>query len=51
MIKSKILKVVKTKNGRIMVLSKHAVCVSKKSEFIKEQEASALLSSFEIKTP
>ena len=32
-------KVVKTKNGRIMLLSKWAVCDSKKSKFIKEQEA------------
>ena len=30
-------KVVRTKNGRIMVLSKCEVCDSKKSNFIKEQ--------------
>ena len=30
--------VVKTKNGRIMFLSKCALCNSKKSKFIKEQE-------------
>ena len=41
---SKSPKVVKTKNGRIMVLSKCEVCDSKKSKFIKEQEASGLLS-------
>ena len=35
----------RTKNGRIMLLSKCAVCGSKKSKFIKEQEASGLLSS------
>ena len=42
--------VVKTKNGRIMLLSKCAVCDIKKSKFIKEQEASGLLSSLGIKT-
>ena len=41
---SKNPKVVKTKNGRIMLLSKCAVCDSKKSKFIKEQEARGLLS-------
>ena len=30
----------RTKNGRRMLLSKSAVCDSKKSKFIKEQEAS-----------
>ena len=34
-----------------MVLSKCAVCVSKISKFIKEEEASGLLSSLGIKTP
>ena len=34
-----------------MLLSKFAVCDSKRSKFIKEQEASGLLSSLEIKTP
>ena len=42
---SKNPKVAKTKNGRIMLLSKWAVCDSKKSKFIKQQEASRLLSS------
>ena len=46
---SKNLKVVKTKNRRIMLLSKCAVCDSKSSKFIKEQEASRLLSSLGIK--
>ena len=36
---SKNVKVAKTKNGRIMLLSKCAVCNSKKSIFLKEQEA------------
>ena len=44
-------KFVKTKNKRIMLSSKCEVCDSKKSRFIKEQEASGLLSSLRIKTP
>ena len=47
---SKNPKVVRTKNGRTMLLSKCAVCNSKKSKFLKEQEASGLLSSLGIKT-
>ena len=43
-------KVVRTRNGKIMLFSKYAVCDSRKSKFIKEQEASWLLSSLEIKT-
>ena len=35
---------VKTKNGRMIILSNYMVCNSKKSRFIKEQEASGLLS-------
>ena len=34
----KIPKVVKTKNGRIMLLSKYDVCDSKKSKLIKDEE-------------
>ena len=34
-----------------MILSKSAECDSKKSKFIKEQEANGLLSSLGIKTP
>ena len=37
---SKTPKVVNTKNGRIILLSKFAMCDSKKSKFIKEQETS-----------
>ena len=48
---SKNPKVARTKNGRIMLLSKCAVCDSKRSKFIKEQVASGLLSSLGIKTP
>ena len=39
------------KNGRIILLSKCAVCDNKKTKFIKEQEVSGLLSSLLIKTP
>ena len=38
-------KVLKTKNGRTMLLSKCAVCGSKKSRFMKEQVAKGILSS------
>ena len=41
----------RSKNRRLMFLSKCAVCDSKKSKFIKQQEASGLLSSLRIKTP
>ena len=40
-----------TKNRRIMVLSKCAVCDRRKPKFIKQQEPSRLLSSLRIKTP
>ena len=43
-------KTVKTKNGRVILLSKCAVCDSKESRFIKEQETSGLLSTSGIKT-
>ena len=42
-------KVSKTSNNRIMVLSKCAMCGSKKSTFIKNQEAKGLLSNLGIK--
>ena len=48
---SKEPKVVEPKKGRMMLLSKCAVCDSKEMKFIKEQEASGLLSSLRIKTP
>ena len=38
-------------NGRVMILSKCAICGSKKSRFIKNQEAKRLLSKLGIKTP
>ena len=37
---------IKTKNGRSMLLSRFAICNSKKSRFMKEQKAKGLLSSF-----
>ena len=48
---SKNPKVVRTKNGRIMLLSKCSECNSKKSKFLKEQEPRGLLSSLGIRTP
>ena len=48
---SKNPKVARSKNGRIMLLSKCAVCDSKKSKFIKQEEPNELLSSLGIKTP
>ena len=44
-------RVSKTNNGKIMILSKCAICGSKKSRFIKNQEAKWLLSKLGIKTP
>ena len=41
---------VKTKKKRIMLLSKCAVCDIKKLRFMKEEGASGLLCSVEIKT-
>ena len=40
-----------TSNGRTMVLSKCAICDSKKSRFIKNQEAKGLLSNLGVRTP
>ena len=37
-------------NGRAMILSKCAICSSKKSRFIKNQEAKGLLSKSGIRT-
>ena len=47
---SKNLKFARTKNRKVMVLSKCAVCDSKRSKYIKQQEASGLLSSLGVKT-
>ena len=40
----------KTSNGRTMLLSKFAVCGSKKSRFIKKQEVKGFLSNIGLKT-
>ena len=40
-----------TSNGRTIILSKCAICGSKKSKFIKSQETKGLLSNLDIKTP
>ena len=44
-------RVSKTSNGRTMVVSKCAICGSKKSRFIKNLEVKGLLSNLGIKTP
>ena len=40
-----------TSNAKSMILWKCAICGSKKSRFIKNQEAKGLLSNLGIKTP
>ena len=40
-----------TSIGKLMILSKCAICGRKKSKFINKQEASGLLSKLGIKTP
>ena len=44
-------KMMKTKNSRFLLSSKCAACGSKKSKFMKEQEAEELLSNLGIITP
>ena len=44
-------RVSKTSNGRTMVLSTCAICDSKKSRFIKNQEAKGLLSNSGVRMP
>ena len=43
-------KVSKTTNGKMMISSKCAICGSKKSKFIKEQQAKRLLSNLGLRT-
>ena len=43
-------KVSSTSNGRTMILSKYAICGSKKSKCIKKQEGKGLLSNLGIRT-
>ena len=40
-----------TSDGKLMILSKCAICGSRKSKFIKKQDAEGLLSKLSIKTP
>ena len=40
-----------TSNGKAMILSKCAICGSKKSRFIKDQEAKGLLSNLGVRIP
>ena len=44
-------KVSKITNGKTMILSTCAICGSKKSKFIKEQQAKGLLSNLGLRTP
>ena len=44
-------RVSKTSNGRTMLLSKYAIYGSKKSRFIKNEEAKGLLSNLGVRTP
>ena len=44
-------KVLKTTNGKAIILSKCAICGSKKSKLIKEQQAKELLSNLGLRTP
>ena len=48
---NKDVKMIKTKNGRLLLSSNCAVCDNKKSRFVKEQEESGILSSVGIRTP
>ena len=38
-------------NGKMMILSKCAICGNRKSKFINKQEAKGLLSNLGIETP
>ena len=40
----------KTNNGKIMLIWKCAICGSKKSRFIKKQEASGILINLDLNT-
>ena len=44
-------KLSKTSNGRTMLLSKCAICGSKKSRFVKNQEAKRVLSNLAVRMP
>ena len=44
-------RIVRNKYNRSMIHSNYTICNSKKSKFIKEHQASGLLSNLGIKTP
>ena len=44
-------KMVKTQNNRLLMQSKCSTCGTKKSRFVKKQDAKGLLSNLGIKTP
>ena len=44
-------KMMRTKNGRLVLLSKCSKCGNKKLKFMKEQEAEGSLSNLEFRTP
>ena len=44
-------KIVRNRQNRLMIQSNCANCSSKKSRFIKEQQAKGILSNLGIKTP
>ena len=44
-------KIVRNRQNRSMIQSNCAICGSKKSRFIKEQQAMGILSNIGIKTP
>ena len=44
-------KVIKAKNGRLMLNSSCSVCGNKKSKFVKKQEAKGILFSLGIERP
>ena len=44
-------KVLKTTNSKTMILSKCTICGSKKSKFIKEQQAKELSSNLGLRAP
>ena len=44
-------RVSKTSNSKTMILSKCAICGSKRSRFIKNQESKGLVSNLGVRTP
>ena len=44
------VRVSKTSNGRTIALSKYAICDSKKSRFVKNQEPKGLLNNLDVRT-